>query len=64
MRLNFYNPIINKAFDFVLNPIIVEPVIQVMYELDLSFFEKPIKKERKETILVTPNGDLKPIQVE
>jgi len=32
----YYQPIIDKEFDFVLNPSILEPVIQVMYEIKLK----------------------------
>lgn len=48
----YYQPIIDKEFDFVLNPSILEPVIQVMYELKLKInrgrylAEKEAEKER------------------
>ncbi|MFA7274526.1 MAG: SIMPL domain-containing protein [Crocinitomicaceae bacterium] len=63
----YYQPIVDKEFDFVINPVILEPVIQVMYELKLSVLrEKKTApaptvevKNTKEYILITPNGDLK-----
>lgn len=57
----YYQPIIDKEFDFVVNPTILEPVIQVMYEIKYKVNrEKEAKsKINKEYILVTPNGDLK-----
>jgi uncharacterized protein YggE len=59
----YYQPILDKEFDFVVNPTIIEPVIQVMYEIKLNVIlekEKPVTTQ-KEFILVTPNGDLKSI---
>lgn len=60
-----YQPIVNKEFDFVLNPLIVEPVIQVLYEIKLTmdFKEEPKEKPEKKVILVTPNGDLKTLEL-
>lgn len=33
---SYYQPVLDKEFDFVINPVIHEPVIQVMYEIKLS----------------------------
>jgi len=64
----YYQPIIDKEFDFVINPIILEPVIQVIYEVKIiisQINEKQTneKKPKKEYILITPNGDLKSINL-
>jgi predicted secreted protein len=63
---SYYQPILDKEFDFVINPVIQEPVIQVMYEIKLTINrEKEKKTETKEVkeinhyILVTPNGEVK-----
>ncbi|GAA5098015.1 hypothetical protein GCM10023210_33700 [Chryseobacterium ginsengisoli] len=60
---SYYQPVLDKEFDFVINPVIHEPVIQVMYEIKLTINrEKEKKNEAKETnnyILVTPNGEVK-----
>jgi len=61
----YYQPVIDKEFDFVINPIVFEPVIQVMYEIKLNVMlekEKPVPQQ-KEYILLTPNGDLKNISL-
>lgn len=54
----YYQPITDKEFDFVINSTILEPVIQIMYEVKIL-----IRRERKNTdkeyIVITPNGDLK-----
>lgn len=33
---SYYQPVLDKEFDFVINPVIHEPVIQVMYEIKLT----------------------------
>jgi hypothetical protein len=56
----YYQPVVNKEFDFVINPIVMEPVIQVMYVLKMEVNrEKPLKVPSKEYYIITPNGDLK-----
>ncbi len=56
----YYQPITDKEFDFVINSTILEPVIQIMYEVKLL-----IRKDKKnlekgnEYFIVTPNGELK-----
>lgn len=57
----YYQPIINKEFDFVINPTILEPVIQVMYEIKLliSKESKLQSPNNKEYILITPNGEMR-----
>src|SRR5690606_11661515 len=63
----YYQPIIDKEFDFVINPKIVEPVIQVMYEIKFKLIRPvnpapqtvPKSEIKKEYLLVTPNGDIK-----
>jgi uncharacterized protein YggE len=59
----YYQPVSNKEFDFILNPAVLEPVIQVQYEVKIALNreKKQISKTDKEFILVTPNGDLKTI---
>lgn len=54
---SYYQPVLDKEFDFVINPVIHEPVIQVMYEIKLNIkrnsgtgkvAEQPsFKKEKK-----------------
>lgn len=58
----YYQPIINKEFDFVINSTILEPVIQVLYEIKLEINrDKEIKVGSKEYFIITPNGDIKKI---
>lgn len=61
----YYQPILDKEFDFVINPVILEPVIQVMYEVKLKLnTKKPIQKPANKTfMLITPNGDVKQLNL-
>lgn len=55
----YYQPIIDKEFDFVINPTILEPVIQVMYEIKLTINREKKETGTKEYMLITPNGEIK-----
>ncbi|MBS1758610.1 MAG: SIMPL domain-containing protein [Bacteroidetes bacterium] len=55
----YYQPIIDKEFDFVVNPTILEPVIQVMYEIKLTINREKKETGTKEYMLITPNGEIK-----
>lgn len=61
----YYQPILTKEFDFVINPIVLEPVIQIQYEVKIAINreKKQVSKTNKEFILVTPNGDLKTLNM-
>ncbi len=57
----YYQPIIDKDFDFVVNPVVLEPVIQVMYVVKFKVNRAKDNKAKtaKEYILVSPNGEFK-----
>lgn len=60
----YYQPVFNKEFDFVINPVVLEPVIQIQYEVKIAINREKKQvlkadKTEKEFILVTANGDLK-----
>ncbi len=62
----YYMPKFDKSFDFVINPVIVEPVIQLVYQLNLKIKienenKKEVKEVKQETVyyFITPNGELK-----
>jgi hypothetical protein len=73
----YYKPYFDKDFDFVINPQIMEPVIQVVYELKVNYVPKPkevivpkndpmVQKEiqiQKELIMVTSTGEFKSINM-
>lgn len=58
----YYQPILDKEFDFTINPVIVEPVIQIMYEIKI-LINKDKKDSKKEYYIVTPNGELKTLPI-
>lgn len=68
----FYMPKFNKDYDFVMNPALLEPVVQIEYEVKMRLVQKPekpkevvklkeiIKKEIvKQIYWVTPDGNIK-----
>ena len=60
----YYQPIIDKEFDFVINPVILEPVIQVMYEIKIVINrEKKPAQNDKEYYIITPNGEMKTLNI-
>lgn len=72
----FYMPKFNKDYDFVLNPAMLEPVVQIEYEVKLKLVQKPEKpkeeKEPKEVVTekiikqifwVTPSGEIKQLNL-
>lgn len=67
-----YLPIIDKEFDFVIHPVIAEPVIQVLYQINLALSKKPEPKPapappkpepKKEIFFITPTGELKQVHL-
>lgn len=59
----YYQPIVDKEFDFVINPIVIEPVIQIMYELKVKFRSVPKEKASTKYIIITPNGEMKELDI-
>ncbi len=63
-KAQFFLPKMSKDYDFVLNNSILEPVIQIEYEIALRMTTKPkepkeaVKKE-KEYMLIMPDGQVK-----
>ncbi len=65
----YYQPVIDKEFDFVINPTIFEPVIQVMYEIKLIIKREKealpkVEKTSKKYILISPKGEIKELNIE
>lgn len=59
---NFYMPVANKDFDFVINPTLLEPAVQVLYEIKWSATAK-VEEKKTNLLFMNHNGDLKPIPV-
>ncbi len=60
----FYQPVLAKEFDFVVNPVVLEPVIQVLYEVKISVIRKKESKSDKQYFILTPAGELKNISIQ
>ena len=60
----YYQPIVDKEFDFVINPTILEPVIQIMYELKMSINKEVKSASTKDYLLITPNGEIKNLSLQ
>ncbi len=62
-----YKPITNKVYDFIINPVIVEPVVQILYEVKMRIKLPPPPEDKlkssKEYYLVTPEGRLERIEL-
>ncbi len=61
----YYQPVLSKEFDFVVNPIIMEPVIQVMYEVKVAVYkkEKSSVKSDKEYFVISTAGEIKNLNI-
>lgn len=64
----YYQPVVNKEFDFEINPTVIEPVIQVMYQVTLHIrlvqpAPRQVVVERTKHIILTPDGDVMPLDV-
>jgi len=62
----YYQPIMDKDFDFTINAPIIEPVIQLLYQIKIKVIPKKEELVKKPTqyILITPNGDLRKIPLQ
>jgi hypothetical protein len=62
----YYQPALDKEFDFVKNPVVLEPVIQVVYEIKMLVYIKENKPTptRVKNYYMSPDGNIKnfPIQ--
>jgi len=65
----FYNAVASNDYDIVINPEILEPVVQFSYNLLVRFTlpeRIPAQKTvvKKEFMLVTPTGEVKTLKIE
>lgn len=60
-----YDQIPYSGFDIVINPIVLEPVVQFTYALNITYtLDKEKPKETRKYMLVTPNGDIRELSIE
>ncbi|MBN2746523.1 MAG: SIMPL domain-containing protein [Bacteroidales bacterium] len=72
----YYKPYFDKNFDFAINAVVFEPVIQIAYEIKIKYTPKPeepkpvvvkepqiqtVKEVHKEVVIVTQTGEMKTI---
>ena len=55
----YYQPIMDKEFDFVIGPSILEPVIQVLYEVKYRLRRVAPAAPKQNYFLITPAGEVK-----
>lgn len=61
----FYNAVPANDYDIIINPEVLEPVIQYSYNLLARFtFEPPAKTKTKTYLLVTPSGEVQPLRLD
>lgn len=62
----YYQPVMDKEFDFVINAGILEPSVQVLYQVQLTILrdKEKEKKSNKEYILISPDGQLKSLPLQ
>jgi uncharacterized protein YggE len=65
----FYNKIPYEQYDFVINPVLLEPAIQYTYNLKVKYIIREAQprvevKREKEFILITPEGKITPLKIE
>jgi len=60
----YYDKLAYSQFDVVLNPIVIEPVVQYTYSLKLKYIVKePPKRIETQYLWLTPDGNMKTIKV-
>ena len=64
LKTMFYNPVSFKDFDIVINPVILEPVVQFTYSINIKFIIKEKRAiPKNKYMLLTPDGKIQQIQL-
>ncbi len=59
-----YDQIPYNKFDIIINPYILEPVVQFVYSLQVTYtLDKPDVKSNNKYMLITPTGELKNLDI-
>ncbi len=60
----YYNSVMDKEFDVVINPVVQEPVIQIMYEMKVKLKQNLTQKDAtKKYMFITPDGALRELNI-
>lgn len=60
----FYDKVPYNRFEIVVNPVVLEPAVQFMYNLKVRFTLDNRPLYRKDIYIVTPDGDLKQLKLD
>lgn len=61
----YYDRVVYDQFDIVINPSVLEPAVQFMYDLQVQMVVKsPLDEAAKKHLWLTPDGDIVPIKLE
>lgn len=60
----FYDKVPYNRFEIVVNPVVVEPAVQFMYNIKVRFEVDNYRPNRKEIYILTENGELKPVKLD
>ncbi len=55
----YYKQIEYDLYDFIINPVVTEPVIQISYTLLVKYFLKPEEKPNNIYYILSPSGEIK-----
>jgi len=59
----YYDKVGYENFDIVINPTVVEPAIQFMYNMKIRVVLKDTNKPAKQHFWLTPDGDIVPVEM-
>ncbi|MDC0230451.1 SIMPL domain-containing protein [Aureispira] len=59
----YYDKLTYDNFDIIINPDVLEPVIQFIYNMKIQLIIKDNDKPAKEYFWLTPDGDMIPVKV-
>lgn len=60
----FYDKVPYNRFEIVVNPVVVEPAVQFMYQMKVRFTLDNKSPYKKDMYIITPNGELKAVKVD
>lgn len=60
----FYDKVASDNFDIVINPTVLEPAVQFMYNMKIQIVVKDTNQPNKAHFWLTPDGDIVPVQMD
>ena len=59
----YFKSVDNNYFDLIINPVISEPPVQIIYAISIKYTPKDDEKNTPNYYIITPSGDVKQLQV-